>query len=262
VRGGSRITPLLCALAVSSWNLSGAQAETMKSEAHVTTTAISLAHIRGVVKATAQATLASQIAGRINQLPYKEGQRFKKDAVLVGLDCAKYKAELAGATAEFRAKQKTYQNNLRMEKLQAVGQLDVEVSQAEAEKAEALMRAAQVIVNGCVIRAPFPGRVTKVLVNEHENIAPADQLLNVIDDEQLEIELIVPSKALTWLKVGTSFQFDIDETGKSHTARVQEIGASVDTASQTIKVKGLFPKLPSNVLVGMSGTATFPEVHE
>jgi multidrug efflux pump subunit AcrA (membrane-fusion protein) len=49
-----------------------------QSEHKPTSSAAELRTIRGVVKATAQATLASQVQGRISQLPFKEGQRFTK----------------------------------------------------------------------------------------------------------------------------------------------------------------------------------------
>jgi RND family efflux transporter MFP subunit len=231
-----------------------------KSEAKPASSALDLSTIRGVVKATGQATLASQVQGRISQLPFKEGQRFKKGAVLVALDCSKYEAELAGATAEHQGKRKTYENNLRLSKHQAVGKLDLEVSQAEAEKAFAAIKVAQVNVDGCRVRAPFPGRVVKVMVNEHENVFPNDQLLSLLDDSRLEIELIMPSKSLVWLKPGTPFEYAVDETGLRYPAAVAEIGASVDPASQTVKVKGLFRTQPDNVLAGMSGTASFADL--
>lgn len=215
--------------------------------------------IRGVVKATAQATLASQVQGRISRLPFKEGQRFKKGAVLVALDCSKYEAELASAGAEYRGKNKTYENNLRLSEHQAVGRLELEVSQAESEKAFAAVQAAQVNVSGCTVLAPFPGRVVKTIVNEHENVFPNDQLISLLDDSRLEIELILPSKSLTWMKVGIPFEYSIDETGLRYTAEVREIGANVDAASQTVKVKGLFRTQPNKVLAGMSGKASFAE---
>src|SRR5580765_7190890 len=62
-----------------------AKAGTM-SDPKPASSAAELSTIRGVVKATAQATLASQVQGRISQLPFKEGQRFKKGALLVALD--------------------------------------------------------------------------------------------------------------------------------------------------------------------------------
>ena len=228
-------------------------------EVKPTSSLAELSTIRGVVKATAQATLASQVQGRISRLPFKEGQRFKKGALLVALDCSKYEAELASVRAEYRGKQKTYENNRRLSLHQAVGHLELEVSQAEAEKAFAAVRAAQVNVGGCTVLAPFSGRVVKTIVNEHENVFPNDQLISLLDDSRLEIELILPSRSLTWLKVGLPFDYAVDETGFRYPAVVEDIGANVDPASQTVKVKGLFRTKPDRVLAGMSGIASFAD---
>ncbi len=214
--------------------------------------------IRGVVKATAEAVLASQIEGRISSLPFKDGQRFKKGDILVLMDCAKYEAELAAATAEHEAKRKTYDNNRRLAQHQSIGQLELDVSQAETKKTAAAIKIAQVKVDGCRIKAPFAGRIVKLIAHEHENVFPNDQVLSILDDSRLEIELILPSKSLTWLKNGTAFTFSVDEIGRQYHARITEVGASVDAASQTIRVIGIFDKTAPDVLAGMSGSATFP----
>ena len=252
---------LLGGVTIAAWFLILVPCATLaaKSDIKPASSAAELSTIRGVVKATAQATLASQVQGRISQLPFKEGQRFKKGALLVALDCSKYEAELASAQAEYRGKKKTYENNLRLAEHQAVGTLELEISNADADKAFAAVKAAQVNVNGCTIRAPFPGRVVKTIVNEHENVFPNDQLISLLDDSLLEIELILPSRSLAWLRVGTPFEYAVDETGHRYAAVVQDIGANVDPASQTVKVKGLFRVQPDHVLAGMSGTASFEE---
>ena len=59
---------------------------------------------RGIVKAVSQAVLYAQIPARVNQVPYKEGQRFAKGATLVQLECDKYQAELAAAERVFAAR--------------------------------------------------------------------------------------------------------------------------------------------------------------
>jgi len=260
VTSGSRL--LLSGMIICAWFVIPTLIETAdaKTDFKPSSSAAELSTIRGVVKATAQATLASQVQGRISRLPFKEGQRFKKGALLVALDCSKYEAELASAQAEHRGKKKTHENNLHLAKHQAVGTLEVEISEADADKAFAAVQAARVNVNGCTVRAPFPGRVVKTIVNEHENVFPNDQLISLLDDSLLEIELILPSKSLAWLKVGTPFEYAVDETGLRYSAVVQDLGANVDPASQTVKVKGLFRVQPNNVLAGMSGTASFDEL--
>lgn len=214
---------------------------------------------RGIIKAAAQAVLYAQVQGRVSMLPYKEGQRFVKGHMLVQIDCDKYQAELAVAIAEHEAKDKVYKNNIELGTLNAVSKLDLETSEAEVKKALAEIRVAEVNVKGCQISAPFGGRVVSVMVNEHENVFPNDKLISLLDDSSLEIELVLPSSSLSWLKRKSPFRFIVDETRRSYSARVKEIGASVDAASQTIKVIGAFEKLPSEILAGMSGTAQFVE---
>ena len=213
--------------------------------------------LRGIVKASTQAVLHSQIQGRISQMPVKEGQRFEKGAALVEIDCDKYRAELAGALAEHEAKDKTFRNNRELTKLNAVSTLELEISEAEAKKAAASIRLAEINVRSCHIAAPFSGRVVAVMVNEHENVFPNDKLISLLDDTSLEIELVLPSSTLSWLKRKSTFTFTVDETRREYVAKVKEIGANVDPASQTIKVIGAFGAIPADVLAGMSGTAQF-----
>jgi len=78
-------------------------------------------------------------------------------------------------------------------------------------------------------------------------------LLDIIDDSVLELEFLLPSTWLSWLRVGGTFQVQIDETRKTYPARFIRIGARVDPVSQSIKVAaaihGKFPEL----MAGMSG---------
>jgi membrane fusion protein (multidrug efflux system) len=213
--------------------------------------------IRGVIKPLAEATLSSQIQGRISRLAVRDGERFSKDDLLVALDCAKYEAELEASRAEHQGKRKTLDNNLGLAELKAIGNLEVEVSAAEEQKAQAAVRVAEVMVRGCRIQAPFSGRVVTVKVNEHENVFPNDELMSILDDSKLQIELIMPSKALGWVRRGSPFLFVVDETKRNYHATVKEIGASVDPASQTVRIIGVFKRPPADVLAGMSGTAAF-----
>jgi len=237
----------LCATP-ASWSKGERSAPVLRPESGV---------MRGIVKAASQAMLYAQVQGRVNQMPFKEGQRFEKGATLVQLECEKYMAELGAAMAEHEAKDKAVQNNRELAKLHAVGTLELEISEAEAKKAAAAIKVAEVNVSGCQIAAPFSGRVVGIMVNEYENVFPNDKLVSVLDDASLEIELIVPSSSLAWLRRKAPFIFAVDETKRGYPARVKEIGASIDPASQTIKIVGAFDKLPPDILAGMSGTAQF-----
>ncbi len=235
----------------AGWGQSGKAPATPKQKVD------ELNSIRGIVKPSSEAVLSSQIQGLINRLHFKDGQRFKKGNRLVSLDCTKYKAELGATTAEHKARKMSLKNNLQLSDMNAIGKVELEVSKAQVERALSSVRIAMTNVKGCVIKAPFSGRVVKLMVNEHENVFPNDQLVSILDDTSLEIELILSSRSLAWLKKGTRFQFVVDETVRTYLAKVQEVGASVDPVSQTIRVTGIFRGAHKDVLAGMSGTATF-----
>ena len=82
---------------------------------------------------------------------------------------------------------------------------------------------------------------------------PGQGILEILDDSALELEFIVPSRWMVWLKDGYRFQVKIDETGGTYPAKVIRLGAKVDPVSQSVKtiavIDGQFPDL----IAGMSG---------
>jgi len=215
--------------------------------------------VRGIVKPSEEAVISSEVQARVKRMPFRDGQWFKKGNLLVEFDCAKYWADLAAAKAELEARMKTAVNNQELAKLNGIGQLEVDISQAEVKQAKAAVRSANVTVSYCKIRAPFSGRVVKTLVHPHESVNPYDEVMSVLNDKKFEIELILSSSSLRWITKKSPFKFFIDETQEIYPAEVVEIGARVDPVSQTIRVFGRFKEQPQNVLAGMSGSARFTD---
>jgi membrane fusion protein (multidrug efflux system) len=81
-------------------------------------------------------------------------------------------------------------------------------------------------------------------------------LLDVLDDRNLDVELIVPSRWIGWLKPGYRFQVHIDETEKDYSARISRLGGRVDPVSQSIRVSGEITDPATELLAGMSGRTT------
>lgn len=220
-----------------------------------------LDYIRGLVKPVRTATLSSGIMGKITKIPYRMGDSFGKGEILVKFDCSLYEAELTAARAELKGESRKFENNSELLKLNAASQVEVDISESNLQKAEAEMQMANVRVERCTVRAPYQGRVIDIRVNEFESVTPDQPLLTILSDTQLEIELIVPSSWLNWLRKGVGFKFTVDETGRTYDAKVAQLGASVDPVSQTIRVKGVFVEETEQVLSGMSGTAFFDSVN-
>ncbi|MBA1262357.1 MULTISPECIES: efflux RND transporter periplasmic adaptor subunit [Pseudomonadaceae] len=215
--------------------------------------------VRGVLRARNQAVLASELPGRIVEMPFRDGQDFKKGDVLARFDCSAYQAQLSAAQAATRATREELNHKKQLAALNSVGRF--EVALAEARQAQALAEAQvyQVQVKRCNVVAPFNGRVVQRRAQPHESVANGAPLLDVVDNGTLEIYLLVPSSWLSRIKAEQPFEFTPDETGTPLRAMVKRLGARIDEGSQTLLLIGSLPEDASGLLAGMSGNARFPE---
>ena len=213
--------------------------------------------VRGVVRAVSEAVISTEISARVSKVSFREGQAFKKGEPLIVFDCAVYDAETAAAWSAHVAAQEVYLSNKALATLNAVGNRDLRRSKADMERMEAEAKAVEARGRDCRILAPFDGRVVDVAIHDHENSSPGEALIKIIDDTELEVELLIPSDWLVWLKRDMPFQFAVDETGKEYSAEVTQIGGAVDPVSQTIRVFGSLKGRPPELLSGMTGTAIF-----
>jgi RND family efflux transporter MFP subunit len=212
---------------------------------------------RGIVISRSKAVIGSELTARIVKLPFSDGERFDVGDTLLEFDCRRYQAELQAARAEQRAAELSAKENKELRRHRAVGLNELEISQAKYAKARATADALAVRMTQCKIIAPFSGRIVDKIVNKYEIPKANEPLLKIVDDKSLEIELIVASDWLSWLKVGEKFSFLIDETKRSYEVKLSGIGATVDPVSQTVRVKAKFTDVPDDVLPGMSGSARF-----
>ncbi|WP_349573319.1 efflux RND transporter periplasmic adaptor subunit [Azotobacter salinestris] len=214
---------------------------------------------RGVLRARDQALLSSELAGRIVEMPFAEGQGFSRGDVLVRFDCSAYQAQLRAAEAGTRAAREELAHKRQLASLNSVGRFEVALAEARHAEAQAQAQVYQVQVKRCTLNAPFDGRVVVRRVQPHESVAGGTPLLEVVDNHSLEIHLLVPSRWLGRLKPGEVFEFTPDETGRPLRAEVRRLGARIDEGSQMLLLIGSLPADAKDLLAGMSGTARFAE---
>lgn len=205
-------------------------------------------------------TLAAEIGAKISQLPIAEGASFRAGQTLVNFDCAIPAAQMQRAQAAFNVSEKTLNGNRRLAELKSIGQMELDVSEAEVAKARAEVSAAQAILSKCKVVAPFAGRIAEQKVREQQFVQPGQALLDIIDDSVLELEFIAPSQWLSWIKIGSKLQVKIDETGRTYPATIQRIGARVDPVSQSIKLIAIPESGHNELMAGMSGRILVPEI--
>lgn len=212
---------------------------------------------RAQIVATRRAVIASALSGRIDRLPFREGERFARGDALVVYDCALNRARLQRAAQAEAAARKKLAVAEQLDALRSISQADVEQARAAVEVARAETGVERVLVERCTITAPFSGRVADTYARAAESVGEGEKLLSIYDDSAFEVETIVPSHWLAWLKPGSPLRVTVEETGKTYAASVSHIAGAVDPVSQSVKIIGRLAANASagaiDLLPGMSG---------
>ena len=212
---------------------------------------------RALVVASQEAVLSSELAARINSISVKEMERFKKGDLLIQFDCSLYEAQKDVVRANENSALIKLKSDEQMLQMRSIGKYELELSISEYEKAKSELRIAELNVERCEIRAPFDGAVEEVVVNAFESIQPQVELMKIIKTDVLELEMVVSSEWVSWLKIGHPINVYIDEIQEEFNATISGIGANVDAVSQTIQLKGTITNASSALLPGMSGRVVF-----
>src|SRR3990167_4842703 len=136
---------------------------------------------RGVLRARDQAVLASELAGRITEMPFAEGQHFRKDEVLVRFDCGAYQAQLNAVQAAARAAREELAHKKQLAALNSVGRFEVNLAEARRAQAEAEAQVYRVQVKRCSVTARLGGGGVKRRVQPHERVAGGTPIREGVD---------------------------------------------------------------------------------
>ena len=213
--------------------------------------------IYGKIRSQHATSLSSEIPTRIEQLLVREGNSFKKGAVLILLDCSLIKARYEKLEAILKAAKAKLSIEQRLLELNSTGELDVKNAEAGMGKITADMKAGRVKLSKCIIKAPFSGRVVEVKMGEHQFAKVGVEIVKIIDDLNLEIIFMVPSNWVNWLKPGYKFEYQVDETSLTYKAKIVQRGAQIDAISRSIVMIGATDHRHKELIPGMSGTVKF-----
>ncbi len=210
--------------------------------------------IRGQLRAVQQATLSSGRDGKILFLGVREGQSVAKGDRLVSLDCTELNAQKSVARARLGVATQRYKVNEHLAKGRSISALELGISQAEVDVSRGELKQVEARLSDCELEAPFAAVVTERFADPHEYVQRGDQLLALVNQQELEVDMVIPSLLLRNVGPGTRFSIHVDELQQAFAARVVRIVGSVDPVSQTVRIVGALDQQEKLLLPGMSGS--------
>jgi RND family efflux transporter MFP subunit len=206
--------------------------------------------VSGALKATQSAVVKARVAGELQELSLREGDRVQAGQVIARIDPSEYQARVRqaqqqadSAKAQVDIAQRQFDNNQALVNQGFISQTALLNSQASLNGAKATHAAALAALDlaekslaDATLRSPLTGVVAQRLAQPGERVAIEARLIEVINLSQLEIEAALTAEDASRVRVGMTAQLQVEGVAKPVPAKVLRINPSAQMGSRSVVV--------------------------
>lgn len=206
----------------------------------------------GSLRSDESVTIRPEVAGRISEIAFREGQRVEKGTTLIRFDTSVQRAEVAQADASLGLAKSRLD---RASDLFTKGFLSTQ-ARDEAESnfkvAQANFDLAQARLNKLDIKAPFSGIVGLRTVSIGDYVKDGQDIVNLEEIDPLKVDFKIPEIYLKQVAAGQSLQITLDGfPDQTFQGKVFAINPLVDTNGRSIVIRAIVQNAGARLRPGM-----------
>ena len=195
-----------------------------------------------------------EIAGRVVDLPFREGQAVHKGAKLVVIDGSEYDAVLAQAKADAKTETQRYERTIDLFKNKFVSQDAVDVAKGNMDRAVARVQENDARLAKTTIYAPFSGIVGLRVISPGAYVKAGDDVVRLENTSSLKLDFRVPEMYVSKLKTGQAVSVRTDAyPNEVFEGRIYALEPSVDEKTRTVVARAQIPNKQGKLRPGMFG---------
>jgi membrane fusion protein (multidrug efflux system) len=208
----------------------------------------------GTLRADESVVIRPEIAGRISEFRFDEGQGVKKGALLVTLDASEVRAQLASAKAQAQLDAQRLERAEDLRKKNFISAQALDEARSNHARAHASQREVEAKLAKAEIRAPFTGVAGLRQVSQGAYVAAGTDIARLEKIDQLKLDFRVPESYLARLKTAQQLKVEVDAySGESFGGAIYAIEPAVDEATRTVVVRARVANSDLKLRPGMFG---------
>jgi membrane fusion protein (multidrug efflux system) len=194
----------------------------------------------GSLRSDESVMIRPEIDGRLAQLHFREGQSVKAGALLVSLDDAISRAELAQARANLNLAEKNFQRAQMLFKRGASNAQALDEASAQQQAARASLALAQARLDKTRIQAPHDGVLGLREASPGDYLSAGQDIVNLEVLDPLKVDFRIPQKSVSQVRLGQTIEISLDAyPGERFVGEIFAINPRLDEAgrSQAIRAR-------------------------
>lgn len=226
----------------------------------------------GVARAGVESTLSFRVAGTIERVAVKVGDRVRRGQLIARLDPIDYEIQVKEAEASLRQADAQARNaSADLQRVRALYENsnasvdDLDAARAGADSAEAQVEStakrldlARRQVTFTRLTAPVAGAVAEVDVEVNENVRAGDPVIMLTSGQRPEVELAIPEGLITQIEAGGSVTVTFDAVpDREFAAVISEVGVATTGTATTFPVIVRLDDGDAAIRQGMASEVTF-----
>ncbi|HYT97346.1 MAG TPA: efflux RND transporter periplasmic adaptor subunit [Casimicrobiaceae bacterium] len=206
----------------------------------------------GSLRSDESITVRPEVAGRISEILFKEGERVARGTTLVRLDPAINKAEVEQGRANLKLAKSKYDRAVDLAKSNFISGQARDEAENNLRVAEAGVQLAEARLAKMEIKAPFSGIIGLRVVSVGDYAKEGSDIVNLESIDPLKVDFRVPEIYLKQIQVGQTLHVSLDAIpGKTFEGKVFAVNPLVDAAGRAIVIRALVRNSDTSLRPGM-----------
>lgn len=192
----------------------------------------------GTVEAGNSTTISFSVAGTINKMNVKEGQKVGKGQLIATVDGASLKNANEIAEATLREAQDAYARMKKLHDANALPDMQWVAVQEKLKQAQAAADIAKTGMNDANLYSPISGVVSHKLADVGQTVAPGFPIVELLDMNTLKVKISVPESDLKEMTIGTEATVTAGENDShSYSAKLVDKAVAANSLSRNYDIK-------------------------
>lgn len=192
----------------------------------------------GSLAANESVVIRPEVAGRVVEIGFEEGQPVSKDTVLLKLDDSINRAEVAEAAARLELAKRNYGRIEELAASRTVTERQRDEARSSLDVGTATVELARVRLAKTQILAPFDGigGLRKISVGDYVTIG--EDMFTLVDIDPIKVDFRISEKFLPAVRAGQSIEIGVDAfPGRSFKGEVYAIDPSIDAGGRSVVLR-------------------------